>query len=45
MSCCLASSACLSPMWERLKENEKRVKERERPKSINKQKRHDWVER
>ena len=28
---------------ERLKENEKRVKERERPKSINKQKRHDWV--
>ena len=30
---------------ERLKENEKRVKERERPKSINKQKRHDWVER
>ena len=30
---------------ERLKENEKRVKERERPKSVNKQKRHDWLER
>ena len=30
---------------ERLKENEKRVKERERPKFINKQKRHDWLER
>ena len=30
---------------ERLKENEKRVKERERLKSVNKQKRHDWLER
>lgn len=30
---------------ERLKENEKRVKERERPKYVNKQKRHDWLER
>ena len=30
---------------ERLKENEKRVKERERLKSANKQKRHDWLER
>ena len=30
---------------ERLKENEKRVKERGRPKSVNKQKRHDWLDR
>ncbi|WP_334299242.1 MobA/MobL family protein [Dorea formicigenerans] len=30
---------------ERLKENEKRVKERERPKSLNKQKKHDWLDR
>ena len=30
---------------ERLKENEKRVKERERPKSLNKQKNHDWLDR
>ena len=29
---------------ERLKENEKRVKERERPKSLNKQKKHDWLD-
>lgn len=30
---------------ERLKENEKRVKERGRPKSVNKQKRYDWLDR
>ena len=30
---------------ERLKENEKRVKERGLPKSVNKQKRHDWLDR
>lgn len=30
---------------ERLKENEKCVKEREWPKSLNKQKKHDWLDR
>lgn len=30
---------------ERLKENEKSVKEREWPKSLNKQKKHDWLDR